>query len=246
MRSLLVCLAVGLASCGGAVGGSPGGERADGRLLSCGDATWPEGGLDGLPALETLPEDVLAAVDDVGEPVVDRSLTWRVAVQDGPEVVLVRELEPGDPEAADGATHAALSLFRVDGDPTMPPGTWHYASADVCTPRLAEGNQGGRAEVRLADAPSPSDTSLQLLVMERACASGQSAEGRIVVDELELTATEVRLRVSVTPPPGDSQTCPANPWTPVEVDLGEPLGDRTVVDANLIPAAELSVGTEEP
>lgn len=248
LRSLLLSLLLMLAACGGATGGvSPLGDGGvDGRLLSCGDATWPEDGLEDLPPLDTLPEDVLAAVDDMGEPVVDRSLPWRVAKQDGPDVVLVRALEPDDPEAAGGATHAALSLFRVDRDPTIPPGTWHYASGDVCTPRLAEGNQGGRAEIRLADTPSPSDTSLQLLVMERACASGQSAEGRVVIDELVLTDTEARLRVSVTSPPGDAHTCPANPWTQVEVDLGEPLGDRTVVDANLAPAAELVVGTDGP
>lgn len=245
LRALLLSLVLVLAACGGASGGAS--FVGDGRdLLSCGDATWPEGGLDDLPALDTLPEDVLAAVDDMGEPVVDRSLPWRVATHDGPDVVLVRALEPNDPDAADGATHASLSLFRVDRDPTIPPGTWHYASGDVCTPRLAAGNQGGRAEVRLADTPSPSDTSVQLAAMERACASGRSAEERIVVDELTLTADEVRLRVSVTPPPGDAQDCQGNPWTPFEVDLGEPLGDWTVVDANLVPAAELVVGTAEP
>lgn len=247
LRSLLLSLLLVLSACGGATGGvSPLSDGGDGQLLSCGDATWPEGELDDLPPLDTLPEDVLAAVDDMGEPVVDRSLPWRVAVQDGPDVVLVRALEPNEPDATGGATHAALSLFRVDGEPTLPPGTWHIAGGDICTPRLAEGNEGGRAEVRLADTPSPGDTSLQLAVMERACASGQSAEGRVVIDELHLTDTEVRVRVSVIPPPGDDQTCQGNPWTQLEVDLGEPLGERTVVDANLVPAQELMVGTAEP
>jgi hypothetical protein len=241
-RTLLLSLALVVAACGGATGGpAPLGDGGR-ELLSCGDAIWPEDGLDDLPPLSELPEDVLDAVDDVGESVVDRSLPWRVAGRADTEVVLVRELTPDEPEARDGATHAALSLFRVDRDPRIPPGTWHYASGDACTPRLAEGNEGARAEVRLADIPSPGDTSLQLVVKERDCASGRSAEGRVRVDELTLTGTEVRLRVSVVPPDGD-QTCPDNPWTPLEVDLGEPLGERAVVDANLVPAAALVVGT---
>lgn len=246
LRSPLLSLTLVLAACGGATSGqSLLGDGSDGELLSCGDATWPEGGLDDLPPLETLPEDVLAATDDVGEPVVDRSLSWRVAEQTDTEVVLVRELGADDPEAVDGATHAALSLFRVDSDPIIEPGTWFYASGDVCTPRLAEGNEGERAEVRLADIPSPDDTKLELLVMERGCASGQSAAGRVRADDVTLTEDEVRLRVSVVPP-GGGQECPGNPWTPFEVDLGEPLGERTVVDANLVPAQELVVGTAEP
>lgn len=246
LRSLLLSLTLVMAACGGATSGqSLLGDGADGELLSCGDATWPEDGLDDLSPLETLPEDVLAATDDVGEPVVDRSLSWRVAEQTDTEVVLVRELGTDDPEAVDGATHAALSVFRVDSDPNIEPGTWFYASGDVCTPRLAEGNEGERAEVRLADIPSPDDAKLQLLVMERGCASGQSAEGRVRADDVTLTEDEVRLRVSVVPPGGD-QECPGNPWTPFEVDLGEPLGERTVVDANLVPAQELMVGTAEP
>lgn len=245
LRTLLLSLALVLAACGAATGFPAPFGGGGGQLLSCGDATWPGDALDDLPPVGDLPEDVLAAVDDVGEPVVDRSLPWRVAEQADAEVVLVRELAPDEADARDGATHAALSLFRVDRDPRIPPGTWHYASGDVCTPRLAEGNEGERAELRLADVPSPSDTSLQLLVKERNCASGQSAEGRVRVDDLILTDTEVRLRVSVVPLRGD-QNCPDNPWTRLEVDLDEPLGERTVVDANLVPPAELVVGTEEP
>lgn len=243
---LAVLLALLLAACGGAVGGpSLSAGSGDGSLLTCGDAIWQEDGLDALAPLDELPDDVLAATDDIGEPVVDGSLPWRVAEQGDTEVVLVRELAFDDPDAADGATHAALSLFRVDGDPNIEPGTWFYASGDVCTPPLAEGNEGEPAELRLADTPSPDDASLQLLVMERGCASGQSADGRVRVDDLALTESEVRLRVSVVPPGGD-QECPGNPWTQLEVDMREPLGDRTVVDANVVPAQELVVGTAEP
>ncbi|MFP5309218.1 MAG: hypothetical protein ACLGIR_06520 [Actinomycetes bacterium] len=245
-RVVLVGLAaVAASACAGGPGRPSVGSGGVGAALSCGDATWPDGGLEDLPPLDTLPEDVLAAVDDLGEPVVDRTLGWRVADRADTDVVLVRALDADEPEAADGATHAALSLFRVDDDPGLPPGTWLYRSGDACTPRLAVGNAGERAEVRLADTPSPGDTALRLLVMERACASGQAADGRVRVDELTLTDDAVRLRVSVVPEGGD-QSCPGNPWTPHEVDLGEPLGDRVVVDANLVPPAELVVGTEEP
>ena len=43
--------------------------------------------------------------------------------------------------------------------------------------------------------------------------------------------------VLVEDPQGD-QDCPSNPSFPLEVDLGSPLGERTVLDAGVQPALE--------
>jgi hypothetical protein len=73
---------------------------------------------------------------------------------------------------------------------------------------------------------SPSSRSLPIVVNERGCASGRSAEGRIEVD-ISYEADSVRLEVGVRPLQGDLE-CPGNPDTPYEVSLAEPLGSREV------------------
>lgn len=237
-----------LAACGdgSVVGPADGGGTSPGASLVCGDATFDERDLATMPSLDTLPDEVLAAVDDAGAPAVDTSLDWRVAVADDSEVVLIRAFDPDEAAAARGDTHATMRLGPITGAPNIPDGTWLVWSASSCSPRLADGAGDSQAELRLADTPSPDATELALLVMERRCASGRSADGRIDLDELTITEDEVRVRVSVRPPPGDAQDCQGNPWTPFTVDLGQPIGDRTVVDANLVPARELRVGTAEP
>lgn len=247
IASLALVLALGACGgTGGPWGGSDGTAASGDGELVCGDASFGEGELASMPSLDTLPGEVLAAVDDTGESAVDRTLDWRVAAADDDEVVLIRQFAPEEPAAARGDTHGTMRLAPITGAPNIPDGTWFVWSGSSCSPRLADGAGDGQAELRLADTPSADDRELTLLVMERRCASGRSADGRIDLDELSLTEDQVRVRVSVRPPPGDAQDCQGNPWTPYTIDLGEPLGDRTVVDANLVPARELLVGTEEP
>lgn len=246
LASLALVLVLG--ACGEAGSPSSGSDdvaTSGNATLVCGDASFADGDLAAMPPLDTLSDEILGAVDDTGEPAVDTTLDWRVAAADDDEVVLLRELDPGEPAAARGDSHGTMRLAPITDAPNIPDGTWFVWSSGSCSPRLADGAGDGQAELRLADTPAADDTELALLVMERRCASGRSAEGRIDLDELSLTEEQVRVRVSVRPPPGDAQNCQGNPWTPYTVDLGEPLGDRTVVDANLVPARELPVGTEE-
>jgi hypothetical protein len=65
-----------------------------------------------------------------------------------------------------------------------------------------------------------------VLVQERACSSGRSAEGRIeanVAYEPDVVVIDIAVR-----PFGGGQDCQGNPTTPFVVELAEPLGDREV------------------
>jgi hypothetical protein len=254
-RPTATCLSLVLllAACGGgaAVGGGEDVTASDvpgasDTTVACGEASFEDGELATMPTLDTLPDEVLAAVDDTGEPALDTTRDWRVAEAGDDEVVLIRAFEEDEPAAAGGDTHAVVRLGPITGAPNIPDRSWFVWSSGLCSPRLADGAGDGRADLRLADDPAPDDTELRLLVMEHRCASGRSAEGRIDLAELTLTEDQVRVRVSVRPPPGDAQTCQGNPWTPFTVDLGEAVGDRTVVDADLVPPRALPVGTDQP
>lgn len=106
--------------------------------------------------------------------------------------------------------------------------------------RLATGDYLGEADLTLADTPSPDDASIDLLVTERACASGKGAEGRIELVELNETVEQIHLRIGVRRLRG-GQECPGNPPTPFTVELSEPLGDREIVDASVIPPQSVTV-----
>ena len=84
--------------------------------------------------------------------------------------------------------------------------------------------------------PDPDSRTLSLLATEVNCAGGQLPVGRdvraVVLDETETTVSIVIL---VEPLGG---TCPSNPPFEFQVDLGSPLGDRTILDASVYPPKE--------
>ncbi|MCX6521420.1 MAG: hypothetical protein NTZ21_12215 [Actinobacteria bacterium] len=72
----------------------------------------------------------------------------------------------------------------------------------------------------------PTSREVPIVVNEVACASGRSAEGRIVV-EVVYGSDAIDIEVGVRTVGGDVE-CPSNPDTPFTVELTEPLGDRTI------------------
>lgn len=92
----------------------------------------------------------------------------------------------------------------------------------------------------------PETTEFLALVTERACASGQSSEGRIVGPRIEyVDHTSVVVTFEVRPLPG-GQECPGNPATIVEVELEEPLGNRRLLDGGREPPSEPPVCDTAP
>lgn len=238
-----IVVALLLAGCGGAsdtsisVGsGSTPAPSEDGSTVNCGGSVYDPGVLADAPPVSSLPEGPAGAVDDAGAPAFDPSLDWKVVHQSDDRVDLVRELDqPVDNVGGDVRTHASRTLELITDSGNVPDG-WLLTSAGPCAQRLVTDGDLGDADLMLAETPSPGDTVVELRVVERRCASGQSAEGRIELVELTETADEVRLRIGVRPPEGSQQTCPGNPSTPFTVELSEPLGDRQIVDASVVPA----------
>jgi hypothetical protein len=77
--------------------------------------------------------------------------------------------------------------------------------------------------------PDPSSSTVTVLVDEVGCSSGERPS--IPRPRVELGETTVTIAVRTRARLALGQSCPAVPPTPVTVDLGEPLGDRTLVDA---------------
>lgn len=225
----------------GSDGGTPA-PSADASAVSCGGSVYDPAALADAPPASSLPDGPADAVDDAGAPAFDPSQDWKVVHQSDDRVDLVRELDsPLDERGGDVRTHESRTLELITDSPNIPDGTWLLTSAGPCAQRLVTDDDLGEADLTLADTPSPDDTSVDLLIHERACASGQSAEGRVQLVELTETTDEVRLWIGVLPPEGDAQTCQGNPATPFTVELSEPLGDREIVDASVVPPRPVTV-----
>jgi hypothetical protein len=92
------------------------------------------------------------------------------------------------------------------GAPAFDPARdWHVVHQDA--------GDVGAADITLARTLSADATTLDLLVRERACASGRSAVGRAALLGLEETEAHVRLRLGVELLEGD-QSWPDDPARP--------------------------------
>jgi hypothetical protein len=84
---------------------------------------------------------------------------------------------------------------------------------------------------------SAESTSIDVLVNEVGCASGEPADGRIATPEISYSDDAVVVTMRVVPPPGP-QTCPSNPDTEYTLELDEPLGERELLDGAHDPPTE--------
>ena len=91
--------------------------------------------------------------------------------------------------------------------------------------------------------PDPAATSVEVLVDEQGCTSGEGAAGNTAEPVVEVTGTEVRIAVSTYIRKG-GQNCPGHPLAPLVVELGLPLGSRTLVDAHGAVDDDIAAPTE--
>ena len=82
---------------------------------------------------------------------------------------------------------------------------------------------------------APETTEIKGILVESACASGQSPDGRVNDPVITYTPQAVTVTFTVKPPPGDAQDCQSNPEFPVTFTLSEPLGTRTLLDGGSTP-----------
>jgi hypothetical protein len=82
--------------------------------------------------------------------------------------------------------------------------------------------------------------SFKAILREKACASGQSPNGRIASTQVRFTTSTVTVTILVTRLP-EPQDCQANPEFPVTVTLSEAVGDRQVLDGSEDPPRDATV-----
>ena len=119
-------------------------------------------------------------------------------------------------------------------------GAWAGEDSGQCRPRTWFSNTLGiAADWKLSAKTTKSSKSLKTLVTERACASGESAKGRIAKPRFSYEPDRIVITIGVTPREG-AQDCQANPATPLTITLTEALGDRQLFDGGPYPAVEVA------
>ncbi|MGF6824510.1 hypothetical protein M2317_003439 [Microbacterium sp. ZKA21] len=198
---------------------------------------------EGLPA-DQLPEQdatgIAAAVDDAGGDALDGDLSeWIVGARADGSITLLRPLE-GEGQ------YDVVIYDRMAELPATGEAGWMLTSSSSCALTLDASPFGpGNVALDSSAVPAADSTTLALRVTERACNSGEDAEGRVELVSLEETEDAVIIRVAVRPREGDgAYTCQSNPPTPFTVELAEPLGDREVLDGSLVVPQPIPVQQE--
>ena len=82
-------------------------------------------------------------------------------------------------------------------------------------------------------APSPASSSFTALVSRLRCSGGTT--GRILRPGVVVTHTEVIVRFTAEALGPGAFTCQGNDWVPYRVDIGQPIGNRTLVEGGCAP-----------
>lgn len=118
----------------------------------------------------------------------------------------------------------ALSLVGCMGDGAPGP---HGPSRSL-TPEEVIEESLATWQVTDGSAVNGDDTKLAIGVTRLGCANGET--GEISDVDVQLGDDQVAVRARVEPPPGSAYNCLGNDMVEVQVDLGEPIGDRMLVD----------------
>jgi hypothetical protein len=205
--------------------------------FSCGDAslTFPAEALTGPVGAELFPDAAadtlrahLAGVGPDFEGLPDSG--WRRLVDTG-RGVLFQAADPG-PDAAAGSMVFVAVADSAEG--------WQVTGWGECQPEPVLGPGIGVARWWPDPAKPPPDvasTGLDVLLLERACASGQPPVGRVFAPVVTSAADTVTILIPVRSAEG-GQDCQGNPPFALRVELPEPLGERRLLDGSTLPPRE--------
>ena len=150
---------------------------------------------------------------------------WTIALQTEAQLTLFGQRSDAPGDFVDVRFDNRDGFWQATG--------WGGCSIDVSAPGF-----GSATTILDPDhEPDPSSTELHILIMERACASGEAPTDREVLPLVSETETTVEISTLVAPVAGGAD-CPGNPWHPVIATLSAPLGDRQVIDAQTQPGVE--------
>ena len=212
--------------------------QAEGVTLTCGEAqTFPASALVGQGRAESDPDAASLALRELVSSPDGRSLDlpvlgWhRVSADQG------KALFVAPATALGSGPWLMVGLMRDSA------GAWMMDIAGDCHLTVALPDGIGAASWWLdptAGRPPVDATTVRAFVLEQACASGRSPEGRVLPPAVLRGAAAIWVMFAIRTLPGD-QDCPGNPPLAIQLDLGEPVGVRQLLDGGTFPGRDASV-----
>lgn len=141
---------------------------------------------------------------------------WRLLTRDDQEAVFGAESRSG---------LVVVTLRSEEGH-------WTYDSSGDCARIMVVPPDGSVSAVWWPDPAAGEQrntTVLRVLATDLSCASGRPTGDRLHPPSVTADADNVIIAFTAEPL-GGNQTCPGGPPTPYEVQLREPVGDRTLLD----------------
>ncbi len=148
---------------------------------------------------------------------------WQLVVLDDTSALFLVRARPNE-----GFAYSSAELTLEDS-------IWTYVRSGQCDIQPIF-EDVGRAQWELApgETVSTSSQTFKVLVTELECASGTSPEGRVVPAAMLRYEDTLVVVFGVKPLTG-AQTCQPGPPAEVTLDLGEPLGERQLMDGAEFP-----------
>jgi len=162
-----------------------------------------------------------------------RSIDARVPAGEDPPTDTYRILLETPDQVLYGSGGEVIDLISV----TRTDDRWSARVAGTCTPILElPGLQAARWNLPVDWAAGHDTRRFTALVSEVTCGDGQPAGDRVLPPIVKREPTRVLVIFGIVPPAGPAPVaCPGVVPTNYEVDLGEPLGARELLDGGTIP-----------
>lgn len=214
-----------------------------GAMLMCQDTGVPAQALTTPRPATELPAEVLSVLNDPLVGIEEPLSEWLIAHESADLVTIMHELDEPIDMGAGRIDSYALITIAAAGEQAIPlEAPWGLHRSTSCTPTIDLGSFTEAGVTLDPDAPPQGDDErIALLVTEHACNSGEPATDRIELIEIIETETTVKLVIGVRPNTDGIATCEGNPATAFSVDLEQPLADRTILNAAVVPAREVAL-----
>jgi hypothetical protein len=198
-------------------------------VAQCGAAEFAFGTTE--PAGTPLDETAQGAFDEAGEAAAVEWFGEGLGFGGGWEWVLIERDDERMVFLGQGPNGYADVTIERDGD------TWDAVGWGGCHFMTSTTLAGFEIATWVTDpdsAPDPGSSTLDVLVMERSCANGEPPIGREIRPVVLPGEETVEIVVLIEHVTGMAN-CPGNPWYATTIDIGEPLGERPLVDRHVSP-----------
>lgn len=202
----------------------------------CAGRTIPRSVIDARVPASTVPEEAL----DVVTKYIEGDLAdWFVAIDDGTDVLLMRQHSDAARPVV-GGWDGFDTVGWTTGPSAFGDGLWVASWCILDLPR-DDGLRTAYASIDPSRLDRAAAAVLPLLVSIPDCTPSAIPMEEIVVTTLHEGAATIDLVLGVDPNwwGTEGSTCVGHPPTPFEIALEAPLGDRTVLNVGVYPAAEV-------